>query len=504
MQRRKFIHTSAFFSGGALLLPAYLRGASLATYKRHLAEKVIHPAITLPSEKRVPLGWPAFPVPVSATEKVVLTFPQIKGNPGELTFRITAAIDFREEKSISLYLPQTGAEIGTIEMRYAHPFQPFEHMIEKRWLKAVHEEGLGLRMVRGTKDAWFFMSDANRNDNLGLQPQLLTGKKSGREKIFLENLYSMNSFSPFGWMGGCVLDGLLELYRNGSQAALQTLRTQLSCFLDDKKGIIFENPRTEPLDGTFNSIEDFLPFAAINALYPGHPSIQKAVDFCMGKKNSEGLIMSGQHVTTEGCYTVAYPLAEIARHTHDAKLANIALDQLKHRAKYLSGTNSIYQRSTLKHDQAYRNWGRGAAWYLLGMAKTLQSLENMDVDQASYESIQTAFAKTIPWVADLQNENGLWYGYLDRPETTIDTSTTGGIATAIAWGCRLGLLPASYLENSERAYKALLNYLTPDGFVTHVSQINRGGEELQSSGYRVITQFGMGLLAQLNVVLGEN
>ena len=115
--------------------------------------------------------------------------------------------------------------------------------------------------------------------------------------------------------------------------------------------------------------------------------------------------------------------------------------------------------------------------------------------------MQTAFTETVRWVAALQNEEGLWYAYLDRPETGIDASATGGIAAAIAWGCHEGWLPASYKPKVEKAYKGLLNYLTPDGFLTHITQINRGGEELQASGYRVITQFGMGLLAQLKAAL---
>ncbi len=500
MQRRKFIHTTAALSGSAFFAPGLFHNSlSLKNrYHRYIADAVNHPATPLPARKRIPLGWPAFPVPVSGTEKVILSFPELKTNAKEVSFRLTAAIDFREEKVISLYLPESGAEIGTMQMIYAHPFQPFEISIDKKWLKPIQQEGLGLRMAQGTKDAWFFLPDTSRTDNLGLQPQLLKGKSPGKEKAFMENLYSMNSFSPFGWMGGCVLDGLLELHRNGSQEALQILELQLGKFLDDEKGIIFENPHTEPLDGTFNSIEDFLPFAAITALYPEHPAIDQALAFCMKKKNQEGIIMGGRHLTTEGCYTVAYPLAEIARKRNDATLAGIALDQIKYRAKYLAENNVIYQRATLKHEKAYRNWGRGAAWYLLGMVKTLHALQEMEVDTGELQQI---FTETMRWVIPLQNREGLWYGYLDRPETGIDTSTTGGIAAAIAWGCNEGWLPAPYKAYAENAYEGLLQYLTPDGFLTQVSQINRGGEALQTSGYRVITQFGMGLLAQLKAVL---
>jgi hypothetical protein len=51
--------------------------------------------------------------------------------------------------------------------------------------------------------------------------------------------------------------------KKGDNNALHVLKTQLGFFLHNEKGIIFESPMTEPRDGTFNSIEDFLPFAAI-------------------------------------------------------------------------------------------------------------------------------------------------------------------------------------------------------------------------------------------------
>lgn len=64
-------------------------------------------------------------------------------------------------------------------------------------------------------------------------------------------------------------------------------------------------------------------------------------------------------------------------------------------------------------------------------------------------------------------------------------------------GSKYELLSHHYLSHSERAYQGLKEYISADGFVRNATQINRGGEELQESGYRVITQFSMGLMAQL-------
>jgi len=104
-------------------------------------------------------------------------------------------------------------------------------------------------------------------------------------------------------------------------------------------------------------------------------------------------------------------------------------------------------------------------------------------------------------VYQFQDENGMWCSFVDKPETLPDTTATAGIASAIAWGVQQKLLPETDIQKAEKALKSLQNYLTADGFLTHVSQINRGGEALQSNGYRVISQFAMGLMAQLECKL---
>ena len=503
MNRRTFMHRFLFLTGAPTLLP-HLLAASPAKkgFDRFLATRTEHPPLPFPEDKRVPLGITAFPVPVAtdAQSPVRLQFPDIVSPADPLYFRLTAAIDFREEKVLRLYLPQSGQEIGTLSMKYAHPFQPFQTKMDARWLPDIRQQGLGLMMVQGTQTAWFFLPDSLPPESAGLAPQILAGPPAS-EQVFLQTLYSMNSFSPFGWMGGSVQDALYALHRQGNQRATQTLETHLGYYLDDQQGIIFESPHTRPLDGTFNSIEDFLPFAAIVALYPDHPSVQKAVDFCLAHRNTQGIILAGKHLTTEGCYTVAYPLAAIARVRQDAELGQIALGQLRHRIHYLADESAIYQRSTLADEKAYRNWGRGVAWYLLGTIKTLAVLRDSGLEVSGLDEVQQSWATAVGMVRAWQNEDHLWYGFLDRPETGVDTSASAGIAAAIAWGVHLGLLPIQSLRSVKATEQSLQRYLTPDGFLTQVSQINRGGEDLQASGYRVISQFGMGLMGQLKAAL---
>lgn len=504
MNRRTFTHQLSLLPV-ALTLPSDLTPIIEVRrrYTRYLAEDIKYPPLAFPEDKRIPIGLTAFPLPASTTTQppVRLLFPDIDTKADALYFRITAAIDFREEKTVRLYLPESGQDLGTLCMKYAHPFQPFQTTIDARWLAEIRKQGIALQMTEGTQAAWFFHPEALPTDGAGLAPQLLTGDRPASEKGFLRTLYSMNSFSPFGWMGGSVQDALYELHRQGDVRATRTLATHLGHYLDAQQGIILESPHTRPLDGTFNSIEDFLPFAAVVNLHPDHPAVQKAVDFCLAHRNDQGIVMAGKHITTEGCYTVAYPLAMIAHRRNDAELAQIALDQLRYRTQYLVDDAAIYQRATLNGEKAYRNWGRGVAWYLLGTVKTLAILQDSSFELSGTDEVRQALVSAALMADQHKNPKHLWCSYLDQAPTGVDTSASAGIAAALAWGAQHRILPAQHRRAAKTTYRSLRNYLTPDGFLTQVSQINRGGEALQTDGYRVISQFGMGLMGQLKAAL---
>ncbi|NUQ13119.1 MAG: glycoside hydrolase family 88 protein [Gemmatimonadaceae bacterium] len=104
------------------------------------------------------------------------------------------------------------------------------------------------------------------------------------------------------------------------------------------------------------------------------------------------------------------------------------------------------------------------------------------------------------WVVTSQRADGLWTCYAHRPETGPETSGTAGIAAALLLAHELGLAPASVQDVARRALQGLERYLSPDGFLHGVTQSNKGGEELQRSGYRVYLQMGLGLAVQLAAI----
>ena len=375
MIRRAFIQKSIRMGLLMCTVSTWTYSNNKKGYYRAIAKRIHFSPIPVPKNKRIPLGWKTFAVNADGAQ-TILTFKKngLEMNVDKVWLRVTPALDFREEIQLKVSIAGSSREIGIFDIKYAHPFQPFDFSIQKNDLKEILEKGIALSKPSGQNDSWFFASDNNRKDNIALQPQILYGKEPGNLEGFDQVLYSMNSFAPFGWIGGCVIDALFEEYKIGNDKAYRTLQLHLSHFLDDEKGIIFENPNTVPLDGTYNSIEDFLPMAAIVNLYPDHISIDRALEFLMQRKDGNGLIKTSD-ITTEGCYTVAYPLAAIAAARKDKELARTAIDQLLQRINHLTFERAIYQRKNENGLSEFRNWSRGAAWYFLGMIKTIAILE---------------------------------------------------------------------------------------------------------------------------------
>ncbi len=63
------------------------------------------------------------------------------------------------------------------------------------------------------------------------------------------------------------------------------------------------------------------------------------------------------------------------------------------------------------------------------------------------------------------------------------------------------MLDQNAAEPARRALQAVQAYLTPDGFLGGVAQVNKAGEALQRSTYRVISQMAMGMMGQLVAAL---
>ena len=422
-----------------------------------------------------------------------------------------AVLDTREPQyRVEFRLNGSGRVVGEFDIRWAAHFQVFEIELSAADAAEMTRNGAVLRVVQGEKPLWVLTGASGATPlPVALAPHLLAVMATDKGAEFLARMASLAVVQCFGWMEGCIMDGLHDLAQISSSPRFKAaLRAHLELFFRPDGQLIYEifgrwpdgsRAFGAPSDNRIGTIETTLPFAALCHEFPDHPALQLALDFWNARADETGLVRDG-NVTTEGSYTIGTPMAVIARARDDEDLARRALAQitLRHRILF-DGQRLPRWRGGEEGDYKYGdvNWSRGVAWQLLGAARALAQLEGfIATDQARRQFVELAL-----WARSFQLPNGLWSVFLDEPTLAPDTAGSAGIAAALAIGARRGWLGRADLEAAQRAYDALENYLTPDGFLRGVSQSNKGGEALQRSDYRPIYQMGMGPMAQLIAAL---
>lgn len=317
---------------------------------------------------------------------------------------------------------------------------------------------------------------------------------SQEENDYLSRLCD-SGITAFGWMYGCVGDGLLALHKASGEARyIDALKNQLDCFLTED-AVDYENPRNEVAINDFHSIELTLPFAQIVQLYPDHPSVDAAVNFLRSKRIDSGLIYDGYSITTEGCYTIAYPLMQIGMQRADQELIDWSWQQLALRREALFQDGHIYLRN-YEGNKSFEDWSRGVAWYALGHVRTqiANGAEPTPEMLAHFKELAALFVEH-------QNAQGLWYNFWSQTDLPIDSSGSAGIACALALMVKHGWIDESYLDKARKCLDALQAHLVDGGFLNSVAPNNKRGEEHQRRALRTCEPLGLGLLGQLHAAL---
>jgi unsaturated rhamnogalacturonyl hydrolase len=228
-------------------------------------------------------------------------------------------------------------------------------------------------------------------------------------------------------------------------------------------------------------------------LNPEHPSINTFINFCKSHLNNEGIICDNSNhiladIKTEELYTLCFPLAVVADLKKDTVLRNLALHNLIYRIHHLSDDEGMYQRRNNKGEKMYKNWGRGVTWHLLGLVRSLEFAKGIPAESI----IKNELNRAKNFVLNFQQENGLWNCFIDLPETGNETSGSAGIAAALSFGLKKGVFDSSLEQNLNQVKRSLSKQLTPDGLLKGTAQANKGGIELQTQGYRVISPYTLG------------
>jgi unsaturated rhamnogalacturonyl hydrolase len=464
-----------------------------------LPDRIQAPQLTLPAGKRVPFGWPALPIASSPGSVTRLYWnAQTPLTSSTIRLRLTAALDSREDVLIRLFSLESNQVVGSLDVRFAHVLQIFEVLLNLKDALLIAREGLGLEMIKGSVPFWIFapsskdsITTEDQQERCHLPHMYLQQDTLDPDAAFRERINSLASIQQFSWMEGCVLDGLMDL------GYTDRVNQHLSFYFDKQQRLIYEDPKSFPSDGKFYGIESTLPLALLAQLLPKHPIIQTSLEFMRKHTDPNGIIKDGDTLSAEGSYTIAYPLASFASVYQDSKLAEAALKQLRVRREHLRAENNIFLRRKDDGSRTFTNWGRAFVWYALGLIRTVRALKHGGLlTQVQEEECIQDFVEVIQIALSYKNGAGLWYCYLDAPESGVDTSATAGLAAAILLGVNEGYLPISLEADMTTTLQSLSTYLTPDGFMTGTAQSNKDGERLQRSGYRVISQMTMGLYAQ--------
>jgi len=491
MQRRTALKHGALAVSAAFLSPQRLFADEASSAGYFAATVVKAPDIPLPKGKREPFGWKTLAIGV---KPLVLAWPMLPEDVRPTAMRITVGLDVRDEKLIEVYLPRSGRRLGTFDVRFGCIFQIFEIPLAKADTADIRVEGVALRLTKGTELRVF---TSGNSMPVAFQPHLLCpGSVPDVMQEYFARMDSLACVQAFSWQEGCVLDGLLDLAALPTHANLkEAAKHHFECFVINAK-LIYENHISVPSDGKLYGIEGALPYAALSKLEPQHPLLDDAVKSLLSRQDDQGCIQDGQHTSSEGAYTVGYPLAVIAKQRSDETLQQIALAQLSVRQQRLFDGRMFWRTSEPKDGEikkGNRAWARGIAWQMLGYARTLRELNHRN-DLA--EHIE-AFEQLADWIMPYQRTDGLWSVFVDQPELTPDTSGSAGIAAALAIGAQQGWLGKNAKSAATKTVIGLESHLTPDGFLGGVAQANKSSEELQRGNYRVIYQMGMGLMAQL-------
>ncbi|SHE54806.1 glycoside hydrolase family 88/105 protein [Pedobacter caeni] len=134
---------------------------------------------------------------------------------------------------------------------------------------------------------------------------------------------------------------------------------------------------------------------------------------------------------------------------------------------------NLYYRDSRYFDKKEKNgtkvfWGRGNGWVIGGLVRVLSVMPEHHPERKNLEQL---FVKMSGKLAELQQADGSWHASLLDPQSypSKETSGTGFICYAMAWGINHHLLPAkSYLPVVNKAWSAMVTSVHPDGKLGYV------------------------------------
>ncbi|MCD9020733.1 glycoside hydrolase family 88/105 protein [Cohnella silvisoli] len=166
-------------------------------------------------------------------------------------------------------------------------------------------------------------------------------------------------------------------------------------------------------------------------------------------------------------------LARAARMLSDRRMADEALRQvlLHLRALQDEETGLLYHGWNCEAGDwmSAAQWNRANAWNACGVPMILEELAGDLDDSGMLSEIKERYLKLAVALAKRQNASGLWPTVVDQPDYYEETSGSAGIAYGLYKAARMGLVPDSMKDCSDRTVAAVLSRIGDNGAVSGVS-----------------------------------
>ena len=161
-------------------------------------------------------------------------------------------------------------------------------------------------------------------------------------------------------------------------------------------------------------------------------------------------------------YMITAVQVQAYRATRDMKYLNRAAVTMAAYLDKLQQPNGLFYHAP---DSPFF-WGRGNGWVAAGMTELLRSLPAKHPQRAR---ILSGYRTMMASLLKYQAADGLWRQLIDRPETWVETSSTGMFTFAMVTGVKSGWLDRkSYGPAARKAWLGLVQHLDKDANVTEV------------------------------------
>lgn len=129
------------------------------------------------------------------------------------------------------------------------------------------------------------------------------------------------------------------------------------------------------------------------------------------------------------------------------------------------------------HNFANALWARGNSWITIAIPEFVELLDLAPQDPLR-RHLLSLLSRQAAALRETQDASGLWHTLLDDPDSYLEASATAGFAYGLLKGVRKRYLPADYVPVAERAIKAVIENISPEGELLNVSFGTAMGQDL--------------------------